>query len=180
MELKEAILSRRSVKIYNQVPVDKKEVLDLLNLAVNAPNHKTRQTWRFVYLDATAKSKLFAELDKLFAGLPPEQADLEYRKRLIGGANALLIVINQFNPADPLFTHEEICASAALIENFYLLATEKKLGVCWKTKLSHPILSKYFGVQPNEMVTGILTLGHYDVLPPGVTRIKADQKFTSL
>lgn len=180
MELKDAIIARRSVKIYNQIPVDKNEVLALLNLAVNAPTHKTRQTWRFVYLDLAAKTKLFSQLDTLFAGIPPEQADLEYRKRLIGGANALLVVINQVNPADVLFTHEETCAAAALIQNFYLLATEKKLGVCWKTKLVHPILSKYFGVQPNEMITGILTLGHYDALPPGVTRIKAEQKLTIL
>jgi nitroreductase len=44
MNLKEAILNRRSVKAYNEKEVSKDVVLQLLNDAVYAPTHKFRQT----------------------------------------------------------------------------------------------------------------------------------------
>lgn len=180
MELKDAILNRRSVKVYNSKPVDQQEVIDLLNIAVYAPTHQTRQPWRFVYIDAKAKEKLLGQLDQIYAGLSPEVANLDYRKRVIGGANALLVVINQVSATDPILTHEEFGATASLIQNFSLLAHERQLGVCWKTRLFSAPLAKHIGVQDNEMITGVLTLGHYDMVPPRKERIKVESKLTLL
>lgn len=180
MELKEAILNRRSVKVYNQNPVDKQEVLDILNLAVYAPTHQTRQSWRFVYIDSVAKQKILDSLETIYAGSTPEDANLEYRRRVIGGANALLVVINQVDEKDPIFTHEESSAASALIENFYLLAHERQLGVCWKTRLFSKPLATYIGVAANEMITGVLTLGHFDQVAPRKERIPGASKVTFL
>lgn len=180
MELREAILNRRSVKVYNQDPVNKQEILDILDVAVYAPTHQTRQSWRFVYIDATGKQKLLDQLESIYAGSTPEEANLDYRRRVIGGANALLVVINQIDPNDPIYTHEESSAASALIENFYLLAHEKHLGVCWKTRLFSKPLASFIGVAQNEMITGVLTLGHYDTVAPRKERILGSSKVSFL
>ena len=48
MEVTDAILTRRSVKIFKDIePVKKEVVEELLEAATMAPNHRLTEPWRF-------------------------------------------------------------------------------------------------------------------------------------
>jgi nitroreductase len=178
MNLQFAITNRRSVKAYNEVPVSKELVLELLNLSVYAPTHKFRQSWRFVWIDGEAKDHLVSQLPNIFVGVDEKEANIEYRKKVINGTKAMLVIINQKDVEDDITTLEEYGAASALIQNFQLLAFEKGLGTFIKTRLITGKLVDYLGVKNNEMVAAAITLGYYETLPKKVERIKAEEKFS--
>jgi nitroreductase len=178
MDLQFAINNRRSVKAYNGAPVSKELVLELLNLAIYAPTHKFRQSWRFIWIDGKQKDNLVSKLPMIFEGVDEKEANLEYRKKLINGTQAILVVINQKDLDDEITTLEEYGAASALIQNFQLLAFEKGLGTCIKTRLVTGKLVEYLGVTNQEMVAAAITLGYYETLPKKVERIKAEEKLS--
>jgi|GEM_PF-2443722 len=178
MELREAILKRRTVKVYLPKPVDKQLVMRLLNDAVFAPTHKLRQSWRFVWIGFDEKEELANRLDAIFAGVDPANAQLDYKKRIIKGAAAILVVINRKDPEDEITTMEEFAATHAMIQNFQLLAFEEGLGTCIKTRLFLGKLTDVIDLQDDEMITCAITLGYYDVLPKAGSRITAEEKIT--
>lgn len=165
------------------MPVSKEQVLSLLEQAVYAPTHKFRQSWRFVWIAGEQKEKLVMKLPYIFEGVDPSIANLEYRKKVMTGCNAILVIVNQKDVQDEITTLEEYGAASALIQNFQLLAYEAGLGTCIKTRLFTSKLAEYIGVNDTEMVAAAITLGHYDQMPKRVERIKPSEKwidFTTL
>ncbi|MDF2698649.1 MAG: nitroreductase [Haloplasmataceae bacterium] len=180
MNLKEAILSRRSIRVYNNNVIKREEIIEILNTAIYAPNHQFRQTWRFILIDGEAKEKLLNNLEIIFSGVTPEEAKVDYRKKVISSSTAILVVVNQKNNDDLIWTLEEYGASVALMQNFMLLADELKIGTCFKSKLIQGKLVEYLGVKDNEMVAGAITMGFYDDKPTVKERITAEDKLTIL
>lgn len=178
MELREAILSRRTIRHYNDKPINKEEIIELLNDAVYAPTHQYRQTWRFIYIEGEEKDKVLAHMDQIYEGLDPIEWKLEYRKTTIAEATAILVVVNEKEHPDPIWMLEEYGAASALIQNFQLLAFERGIGVSWKSHFFLGEQGKFLGIQEHEMIAGVLTLGYFDEAPKAVQRIKAEDKFT--
>jgi nitroreductase len=111
MELKEAILKRRSVKMYSDRPVERKDIVEILNLAVYAPSHQMRQTWRFIYIDKEGLNKLSASLEDILRNVNRDEAKTEYPKKLLASSGGVLIILNGKNPADMTYTLEEYAAA---------------------------------------------------------------------
>ena len=56
-EIENNIISRRSIKKFKPDPVDPNEVVELLNVAKWAPNHKLSEPWRFQLYAGEGKEK---------------------------------------------------------------------------------------------------------------------------
>jgi len=178
VNLKEGIINRRTIRTYTDQEIKRNDIIDILNHATYAPTHKTRQTWRFVLIDGRSKDKLLNDLDMILADVSPEEARIDYKKKVIASARAILVVFNEKSDDDPIYTLEEYGAASALIQNFQLLAFEKGIGVCWKSHLFLGKMATHIGIKENEMVTGALTLGYFDVIPNTKERISAESKLT--
>lgn len=133
-----------------------------------------------MWIDGDAKDNISSNLELIFSGVDPKEANVEYRRKVINGTKAILLVLNGKDLEDEITTLEEFQAVGALIQNFQLLAFEAGLGTCIKTRLFTGKLAEYIGVQANEMCTAAITLGYYETLPKGVVRIKAEDKLTIL
>lgn len=115
MELKEAIYTRRSVRVFQDKPVSKEIIEELIDAAQQAPSACDRQAWKFIIIN-----------------------DPEVRKKLFeagsGGAikNAPIIILVLYNnQTDNLEHWDHVQSAAAAIQNLLLTAHDKGLGACW-------------------------------------------------
>ncbi|MFC4559885.1 nitroreductase [Virgibacillus kekensis] len=175
-DLAKVILDRRAVKKgYNDKPVTEETVFGLLEHAVWAPTHGLRQPWRFIFVGPDKK----ADFAEKIAGTYPEERQ-ENRRQYMNEPNAFLVVVME-EPDNQKQWDENFGATAAMIQNFWLLAWEQKLGVVWKTNphIYDPKVKEILNVGENEKIAGFLHLGYFDEEPPKKDRKPIRDKFTT-
>lgn len=169
------IRERRAVKKgYNVKPVTKEAVMELLEDAKWAPTHGMRQPWRFIFIDA----EHLPSFAKQVANTYPEERQ-ENREAYMNEPNAILAVIMQVPETQKQYD-ENFGATACMIENFWLLAWEKQLGVVWKTNphLYDPKMKEILNVSDDEKIVGLLHLGYFDEKPVKKDRVPIVDKFS--
>ncbi len=111
----DAILSRRSIRKYEQRDVDQELLEDLLRAAMNAPSAGNEQPWEFIVI---RKREV---LNRVAESYPDAQM-------LLDAPVALLICGNlQLEKHDGYWVQD--CSAAA--ENILIAAEEKNLGAVW-------------------------------------------------
>jgi nitroreductase len=97
---------------------------------------------------------------------PEKFAAAKYEKQRHNGDKAShLIVVCMKRGDNPNITAlEEICATAAAVENILLGAEALDIAVLWSTggMLLHPMMKEYFGLGSEDLVLGMLYLGYTD------------------
>lgn len=170
------IRERRAIKNgYNNKEVTEETVTNLLNDAIWAPTHGLRQPWRFIFVDQEQKG----DFAKKIAATYPEHMQ-ENREDYLNEPNAHLVVIMD-EPERQKQWDENFGATAAMIQNFWLLAWEQKLGVVWKTNphIYDPKVKKILNVGENEKIVGFIHLGYFDEKPDKRERISVNEKFST-
>jgi len=174
-ELVKIIRERRAIKeaFYNDQVVEEKTVKKLLDSAIWAPTHGMRQPWRFIFVGADKK----AEFAKKVSMTYPEHMQAN-REEYLNKPSAILVVIMEEPEAQKQWD-ENYGATAAMIQNFWLLAWEQQLGVVWKTNphIYDPEVKEILNVSDNEKIVGFVHLGYFDELPESKERIPVVEKF---
>ena len=173
MNVREAVVSRRSIKKFNGKVVKDQDVLEIIDDAVFAPNHGTREPWRLVVAgegELVAVHSLLKELAiPNWRALSSEELDKNMLKFTLAGSYVFVIV-----PEDPRQKErlEDYAAASCMLQNIQLLAWEKGIGSCWKTPgfLDHPKFRTALNVKNGERVIAMLQLGYYDEVPPARER----------
>lgn len=173
--LAQIIRERRAVKgnyIDREVTAD--VVKEILEDAIWAPTHGLRQPWRFIFVGAEQK----AEFAKKVAATYPENIQ-ENREAFLNEPSAFLVVVMQEPEAQKQWD-ENFGATACMIQNFWLLAWERNLGVVWRTNphIYHPEVKEILNVKEDEKVVGFLHLGYFEEAPEKRERIPVEEKFT--
>lgn len=129
---------------YSNRTVPESHVLDLLNVAVWAPNDGLREPWRFIFIRSGRTD--------IMAGLQEE-------------APAYLILVIK-EDRDPHKREEDFAAACCLMQNFHLLAQESKLHV--RVTMNDWIYDRTsahrYGVHQEERIVAVLELGYLE--PP--------------
>lgn len=169
------IRERRSVKKgYTDKEVTEELVRDLLDTAIWAPTHGMRQPWRFIFV---GKEELPTFARKVAATYPEERR--QNREDYLNEPNAILVVVMEESDI-PKQWDENFGATASMIQNFWLLAWEKQLGVVWKTNphIYDPKVKEILKLKENERIAGFIHMGYFDKQPLRKDRISLDEKFT--
>lgn len=175
-QLAKLIRERRAVKKgYNDKEVTKETVLEILEDAIWAPTHGMRQPWRFIFV---GKDQLPTFAKKVAATYPPERQ--QNREDYLNEPNAILVVVMD-EPESQKEWEENYGAVACMIQNFWLLAWERKLGAVWKTNphIQDPKVKEILHVKPNEKIVSFLHLGYFDEAPAPKARISVEDKFST-
>ena len=174
MDTLKAIFTRQSVPVVRPDPVPRALVERLLAAAVQAPNHYHVRPWRFVVLQGPARERLgdvFAEiLREKQPDLPAAALDKERAKPLRA---PLLIVVGVDLADDPrVIEQENLCATAAAVENLLLAAHALGLAGMWRTGAPayDPRVKTFLGFQDGQPLIGFLYLGFPVEERPAVTR----------
>jgi nitroreductase len=169
MEVLNAIFGRQSVGKVTPDPVPKEIVEKLLSAAVQAPNHYKVRPWRFVVLTGAARERLGDVMaDSLKARhpeYPPEAFEKERCKPL---RSPLLIAVGVDKPAEAkVIEVENICASAAAVENLLLAAYAEGLGAKWRTgaPASDARVKQFLGFEADQYLIGFIYIGYPETHP---------------
>lgn len=163
-EIDELIMSRRSIKTFKPDPVSADEVVELLNIAKWAPNHKLTQPWRFLLFSGEGKEKF---IQAFVASQPKDKAEATEKKAQYYREIPMHLVV--IMPEDPRMKtrEEDYGAVAAMIQNFQLAAWARGIGMIWRTSdfIHHPAFREVLEVKPGERVVATLMLGYPDQVP---------------
>ena len=173
LSVRDAIVQRRSIKKFNGQPVDREDMMMIIEDAVWAPTHGNRQPWRLV---VACGKEIFALHNLLrdlafpkWQELTEENLKKQMQKFTLAGAFIFVIT-----PEDPRQKErlEDYAAASIFIQNIQLLAWDKGIGSCWKTPgfLDNPKFREALGVKPGERVISMLQLGYFDELPKAMVR----------
>ncbi|MBU8791216.1 nitroreductase family protein [Oceanobacillus caeni] len=168
------IRERRAIKKgYTDKEVTEEVVRDLLDSAMWAPTHGMRQPWRFIFVGADE----LPDFSKKVASTYPEERR-QNREDYLNEPNAILVAIMEDSDIEKT-RDENFGAIASMIQNFWLLAWEKQLGVVWKTNphIYDPKVKELLHVKDNEKIVGFIHLGYFDQAPEKKERISLDEKF---
>ncbi|MEK3952366.1 MULTISPECIES: nitroreductase family protein [unclassified Psychrobacillus] len=168
LTVRDAIIQRRSIKLFNGQPVDREMLLSILDDAVWAPNHQLRQPWRFIVACGKELEDLYTVL-KEFAipkwnELSEEDLEKQMKKFTTPGGYVFVVVPEDARQKERL---EDYAAASMLVQNIQLLAWDQGIGSCWKTPgyLDNPLFRKTLGIQPGERIISMLQVGYFDEMP---------------
>lgn len=155
MELFEAIKNRRSVRVFQDKPVEKELIEKLIEAAAQAPSNCNVQGWRFIVIDnQETKNKIVENGGSL----------------LIKKSPAGILVIYD-NRTRNLEYKDYIQSAAAAMQNIFLSATALGLGCCWLNHLpTQRTFRKMFEIPNYFSPIGFLMLGYPKHTPFPVAR----------
>lgn len=181
LSIREAIIQRRSIKKFNGQPVDREDLMEIIDDAVWAPNHGNREPWRIVL----AANGEMTDLHHLLRDLTiPKWQDLseselvkQMEKFTSAGGYAFVIVPEDVRQKERL---EDFAAASIFIQNMQLLAWDKGIGSCWKTPpfLDGPKFRQALSIKPGERVIAMMQFGYFDELPKAAKRKSAAEIVT--
>jgi nitroreductase len=178
----DAIHSRRSIgKVTDEVP-PRELIQQMLEAAVTAPNHHHSEPWRFFVLTGDARLGLgdalveakFAESDD--PENVPEAVIRKTREKPLR-APVVIGVAVQPHPGQKIWPVEEICATAAAIQNMLLAGESLGLATMWRT--GDPCYSdqvkRYFGLDEDDTLLGMIYVGYKASEPKQPSRTPVDK-----
>jgi nitroreductase len=170
MDTIEAISTRRSIKAYTDRPVTEDEIRRLLSAAVQAPNHRMTQPWRFYVLGPQARAAYGRALGHRKAKRVDETeardavvAKVEASHRELPAMLAVAMTLHE----NPEIREEDYAATYMAVQNLSLAAHAMGLGTHVKSGgvMDDPAARTAVGVGADERIVATVTLGEPAALP---------------
>ncbi len=168
--LAELVINRRSIKqaVLNGKKIEDQQVRELLALGSWAPTHGFTEPWRFVVYSGEAVKEFCHQQAELYKQTtPPEKFNAgKYEKQQHNGDKVShLVAVYMERGGNPNITSlEEICATAAAVQNILLGAEALGIAVLWSTggNVMQPAMKTYLGLKEEDIVIGVLFMGYTD------------------
>ncbi|GFO59419.1 nitroreductase [Geomonas silvestris] len=156
MDISQVIRDRRSIRKYQDRPVEWEKIEQVLEAARLAPSWKNLQCWRFLVVTDPGKKA------GLLAAFPEENPG----KKALAMAPCVILVC-----ADPKESGVEngieyfVADTAIAFEHLCLAATDLGLGTCWMGMFDEPALRLALKIPEGIRVVGVTPLGYPDQEP---------------
>ena len=175
MHVTDAILTRRSHKLFSGAPVPDADLQHLLELAVWAPNHKFTEPWRFTVLPKRSFGALWAAIEAS-ADSDKARSKLPKLKDIVDGAGAAIAVRQLRSPDNAERDQEDYAACAIACQHIQLGAWERGWGSYWTTSAGFVggALAQFWLTAPDERLVGVIFIGQPTHDMPAVRRHSAD------
>ena len=164
MEVFEAIHGRHSQGKVKPDPLPHELIENLLEAAVQAPNHYKVRPWRFIVLTGQGRNKLGDVMAASQQEHHPEfSQDVFNKTRLLPLRAPVVITVGAAKPVEAkVLEIENVCAAAAATENLLLAAHAMGLGAKWRTGewARDAKVKKFLGFEPDQHIIGFVYIGH--------------------
>lgn len=160
MDVFEAIRTRRSIKAYENRPVEKEEIDKVLEAARLSPSAGNKQPWRFIVVtEPEVKANLRSAKMKLRPP-PPKTPPREPPKDPLHSAPVLIVGCALPSDSFPGTDFWKIDVAIAL-QNLVLAAWEQGLGTCWIGVFhEEEEVKKVLGLPKEARVIAMISLGY--------------------
>jgi nitroreductase len=169
MDAIEDIFSRHSVAKVKPDPVPREVIEKLLMAAVQAPNHFHVRPWRFIVLTGQARERLGEVMAQAHKKRHPECTELELNVERARPLRApVLIAVGVDPPSEAKVVDiENVCATAAAVENRLLAANALGLGAMWRTGAGarEEDVKRFLGLNPEQHLIAFVYIGYPEPMP---------------
>ena len=161
--LKNIIETRRSIypKSYSTEEIEEEVLVEILNSANFAPNHKKTKPWRFRVFRGEEKNQLGAHLAEIYKQTTRPEAFLEKKYLDIVDkavkSDAVITIVVNFSGLLPEW--EEIAATSMAVQNMYLTATAHEIGCYWSSPGMINHLAEFLNLEENQKCLGLFYVG---------------------
>jgi nitroreductase len=138
VDIKQAILNRRSIRSYQNRTIPREIIEELLELATKAPSGKNRQPWRFIILEGQKKDALATIMTDKVHSQKQQGLDIgscEISINAIHQASSVILVFNAFSNFEEEYNHYRLLTDTqsigAAIQTMILAAQNFGLGTLW-------------------------------------------------
>lgn len=178
------IKNRRSIKPVkmNGKKIPDEQVIELLGLANWAPTHGRTEPWKFIVYSGNRVKEFCHQHAELYKSntLPEKFEKGTYDKQFHNGdlASHIVIAVMQRGNSPKIPALEEIAAVSMAVQNILLGATA--LGITCFLSTSgmthHTALKNFLQLRKEDIVIGILYLGHSDEKMEGKRQTGIEEK----
>lgn len=180
----ELIRNRRSVfpkQLAEGKKVSDEIVQQIIENATWAPSHGNLQPWKFIVYTGDGIKKLAefqSELYKEVSGENFKEATYETLKNNPLKASHIIAICMKRDPNRKFPEVEEICATAAAVQNIYLSVSAYGLGGYWTTGgITYREQAKpFFGLNADDKLLGFFYIGEVAVPSPDKKRDPLEEK----
>jgi nitroreductase len=181
MNLNRLIKSRRTIHRYLDKKVPPEIVLEALEAAHFAPNHKHTWPWRFTVVGPQCK----VEIDQTALAIKSSNGPLQgqalnlFQEKRV---NPSLIVVSQMRTQDVFQSKEDYAAIACAIQNLSLVLHDHGVGSKWSSGslIRSPKVYKILGINAQEQeIVAFLWYG-YASYTPKINRPSLESVMTQL
>ena len=168
--IQKIIENRRSCKpaLMNGKKIEDALINNLLELADWAPTHGHTEPWRFVVFANDAVKQFSKDHAEMYNENTPaakfETAKYEKLLHNIENASHGIAVYMKRGNNPKITLIEEICATAAAVQNILLGASALNIAALWGSGglTFHPAMKAYFGLKDEDHMIGFIYLGYAD------------------
>lgn len=168
-EVSGLIRKRRAIfpKAYNDRPVPKAIIEQLLENANWAPTHRHTEPWRFKVFYGDSLAKLASYLADYYKNnTPAELFSAEKHARVqtnpLRAACAIAICM-QRDPQESVPEWEELAAVSCAVQNMWLSCTAYQIGCYWSTPPAALHADDFLGLAEGQRCLGFFYLGYHDL-----------------
>ena len=176
------IRQRRSIfpPSYNEKPIAKEIILEILENANWAPTHKLTEPWRFKIFQGMALNRLSDFLGQQYKATTPEEkfSPKKYEKTMqkpLRSACVIAICMER-DPEERIPEWEEIAALACAVQNMWLTCTAHQIGAYWSSPRYLLEARDFLKLNQHERCYGLFYMGYYDQSPPPSKRKPIENK----
>lgn len=178
--IEENIINRRTIKSFKKESISPEVIIELLNVAKWAPNHKLTEPWRFQLYVGEGKEKF---VQAYIRSQPKVDGDISERvKKKAQYFRDIPVHLVVIMPEDPRQRRwdEDYGAVSTLIQNFQLAAWEREIGMIWRTNdwIYDPTFREEIGVTPGEKVVATMMIGYPEHVPAARPRTDIQELLT--
>ncbi|RPI62713.1 MAG: nitroreductase [Planctomycetaceae bacterium] len=145
MELYDAIKTRRSVRAYQDRPVEEDKLARLLEAARLAPSGNNRQDRKFIVVRSHEARNAIAE---------------SCGQAFLAKAPAVIVAVSLNNRLMHCGVPSGAVDCAIALDHSALAATAEGLGTCWIGHFEQDACRKILGVPPTATIIEMMTLGY--------------------
>lgn len=180
MDVVSAITARRSIKRFSERPVTRAEIEHLLEAAVQAPNHRMTEPWRFYVLGPQAREAYGGVLGRRKAKKveDPEAAQAVIEKVTREHANLpAMLAVAVVQDENPEIREEDYASAMMAIQNLSLAAAAMGLGAHIKSGavMDDPAARDAVGVAEGQRIVATIHLGEPAEIPSPKQRHNAHE-----
>jgi nitroreductase len=164
MDVIQAIAARRSIKKFADRPIERERIESVLDAAVQAPNHRMTQPWRFRVLGPVARRAYGAVLGGRKAKKVEDPAVARQVADKVENEHAalpIMIAVSMKESDNPEIREEDYAATMMAVQNLLLAAEAHGLGTHLKTGavMQDPGARAAVGVPADERIVAVIHAG---------------------
>ena len=165
-DIKEVISSRRTIHNFKPTPPPREILLEAIDLARWAPNHKLTEPWKFYILGPQSISRIAHFNADLVLQKKGQAAADNKRARWLSVPT--MVIVSYTKCGNPFREKEDYAATCCAVQNMTLSLWSKGVGVKWSTSkvIRQPEFYNIIGISPEEEeVVGLFFCGYPDEIP---------------